>query len=171
MLRDLAATGVELVGVDASMTLTYRSEYDMLAEADRPPPVLLVQEWLARHRDDIPNASSAGGDYLLLPHCSERSLALSTLRDWQTAFAAAGASLQVLPSGCCGMAGTYGHETEHRATSEHIYGMSWGPHVNRWAQSGHLLATGYSCRSQVKIMDQRTLAHPAEALLARLGRP
>ena len=54
MLRDLAATGVELVGVDASMTLTYRSEYGMLPEADRPPPVLLLQEWLARRCDAIP---------------------------------------------------------------------------------------------------------------------
>jgi Fe-S oxidoreductase len=171
MLRELAATGVELVGVDASMTLTYRSEYSMLPDADRPPPVLLMQEWLARHRDAIPKTSGTDHDYLLLPHCSERSLALSTVRDWQTAFAAAGASLQVLPSGCCGMAGTYGHETEHRATSEQIYGMSWGPQVDRFAQSGRLLATGYSCRSQVKIMDQQTLAHPAQALLACLSKP
>lgn len=170
MLRDLAATGVELVGVDASMTLTYRSEYAMLAEADRPPPVLLIQEWLARHRDAIPNTVGAGDEYLLLPHCSERSLALSGLRDWQTAFAAAGASLRVLPSGCCGMAGTYGHETEHRATSEQIYGMSWGHQVSSWAQSGRLLATGYSCRSQVKIIDGSMLAHPAQAMLACLGK-
>jgi (R)-2-hydroxyglutarate dehydrogenase len=170
MLRELAATGVELVGVDASMTLTYRSEYAMLAEADRPPPVLLVQEWLARHHDAIPKASGSGDEYLLLPHCSERSLALSTLRDWQTVFASAGASLRVLPSGCCGMAGTYGHEAEHRSTSEKIYEMSWGPQVIRSAQSGRLLATGYSCRSQVKIMDQQMLAHPAQALLGCLGR-
>ncbi|ABD88267.1 D-2-hydroxyglutarate dehydrogenase YdiJ [Rhodopseudomonas palustris] len=170
MLRDLAATGIELVGVDASMTLTYRSEYDMLAEADRPPPVLLLQEWLARHRDAIPRMVGAGGEYLLLPHCSERSLALTSLRDWQTAFAAAGTSLRVLPSGCCGMAGTYGHETEHRASSEQIYGMSWGRQVKRWAQSGRLLATGYSCRSQVKIIDGQMLAHPAQALLACLGK-
>jgi Fe-S oxidoreductase len=170
MLRDLAAIGVELVGVDASMTLTYRSEYGMLDEADRPPPVLLIQEWLALHRDAIPKAPSAGDEYLLLPHCSERSLALSSLRHWQTAFAAAGASLRVLPSGCCGMAGTYGHEAEHRTTSEQIYGMSWGRQVGKWAQSGHLLAAGYSCRSQVKIMDRQVLAHPAQALLACLGR-
>jgi FAD/FMN-containing dehydrogenase/Fe-S oxidoreductase len=168
MLRDLAASGVELVGVDASMTLTYRSEYGMLAEADRPPPVLLLQEWLARRCDAIPKTSSADEEYLLLPHCSERSLALSSLRDWQAAFAAAGANLRVLPSGCCGMAGTYGHEAEHRATSEQIYGMSWGPQVSRWAQSGRLLATGYSCRSQVKIMAGQPLLHPAEALLVRL---
>ncbi|WP_342731225.1 FAD-binding and (Fe-S)-binding domain-containing protein [Bradyrhizobium sp. B117] len=168
MLRELAATGVELVGVDASMTLTYRSEYDMLPDADRPPPVLLPGEWLARHCEAIPKTSGADSEYLLLPHCSERSLALSSLRDWQAAFAAAGASLRVLPSGCCGMAGTYGHEAEHRATSEQIYGMSWARHVAESAQGGRLLATGYSCRSQVKIIDGQSLLHPAQALLARL---
>jgi FAD/FMN-containing dehydrogenase/Fe-S oxidoreductase len=168
MLRELAAAGVELVGVDASMTLTYRSEYGLLPEADRPPPVLLVQEWLSRHRNAIPKATGASGEYALLPHCSERSLAVSTLRDWQTAFAAAGVPLRVLPSGCCGMAGTYGHEVEHRATSEQIYGMSWRPQVAQWAPSGRLLATGYSCRSQAKILDGQLLSHPAQALLVCL---
>jgi (R)-2-hydroxyglutarate dehydrogenase len=168
MLRELAATGLELVGVDASMTLTYRSEYGMLPDADRPPPVLLVQEWLAGHLDAIPERTKSGEEYLLLPHCSERSIALSSLRDWQSAFAAAGASLRILSSGCCGMAGTFGHEAEHRNTSEKIYDMSWKRQVGKWVSSGHLLATGYSCRSQVKLVDQQTLRHPAEALLVCL---
>lgn len=167
MLRALAATGVELMGVEPSMTLTYRAEYGMLPEADRPPPVLLPQEWLARHRDAIP-AGRGEGEFLLLPHCTERSLALTTLRDWQFAFAATGASLHILPSGCCGMAGTYGHEAEHRATSEHIYSMSWARHVAAHATGGRLLATGYSCRSQAKLIDGRRLSHPAQALLASL---
>jgi len=168
MLRELAATGVELIGVDPSMTLTYRSEYDLLAQADRPPPVLLLQEWLAHHREIIPRAIKSGGEYLLLPHCSERSLAVASLRDWQTAFEAAGAKLRVLPSGCCGMAGTYGHEAEHRTTSEQIYRMSWGPQVALWANGSRLLASGYSCRSQVKLVDGQILPHPAQALLALL---
>jgi Fe-S oxidoreductase len=168
MLRGLAATGVELVGVDPSMTLTYRSEYGMLPEADRPPPILLIQEWLANHPDAMQRATRVATEYFLLPHCSERSIALSSLRQWQSAFSAVGASLRVLPSGCCGMAGTYGHEAEHRATSEAIYGMSWARHVAQRAQSGRLLATGYSCRSQVKLVDRRALSHPAEALLACL---
>lgn len=170
MLQALDATGVELVGVDTSMTLTYRSEYGMLPDADRPPPVLLVQEWLARHLDAIPRAAAEGAAFALLPHCSERSLAVGSLRDWQEAFAAAGARLRVLPSGCCGMAGTYGHEAEHRETSEQIYRMGWGPQVARGAPEGRLLATGYSCRSQAKIMDGAVLPHPAQALLACLGK-
>jgi Fe-S oxidoreductase len=66
------------------------------------------------------------------------------------------------------MAGNFGHEAEKRATSEQIYGMSWARHVGEWAQSGRLLAAGYSCRLQVKIMDGQPLLHPAQALLARL---
>jgi (R)-2-hydroxyglutarate dehydrogenase len=168
MLRELSATGVELVGVDPSMTLTYRSEYGMLPETDRPPPVLLIQEWLANHTDAIPRSAKPGTEYLLLPHCSERSIALPSLRQWQSAFIAAGASLRILQSGCCGMAGTYGHEAEHRATSEAIYGMSWSRQVAQCAGDGRLLATGYSCRSQVKLVDRKVLSHPAEALLACL---
>jgi Fe-S oxidoreductase len=168
MLRELAATGVDLVGVDPSMTLTYRSEYGMLPEQDRPPPVRLIQEWLADHLDAIPRTVGSTAEYLLLPHCSERSIALASLREWQSAFNAAGARLRILPSGCCGMAGTYGHEAEHRATSETIYGMSWGRQVAQWAQGGNLLATGYSCRSQVKLIDRQALLHPAQALLDRL---
>ncbi len=49
-----------------------------------------------------------------------------------------------------------------------IYGMSWGPQVAKWAGNGRLLATGYSCRSQVKIVDGVALPHPAQALLACL---
>jgi len=167
MLNELAGTGVELVGVDPSMTLTYRSEYTMLPEPDRPS-VLLIQEWLAGHLDKIPWVGT-GTEFLLLPHCSERSIALSSLRDWQAAFTAAGATLRVLPSGCCGMAGTYGHEAEHRVTSEKIYSMSWEHQVAKWAQSGRLLATGYSCRSQVKLLNRQALLHPAQALLASLS--
>jgi FAD/FMN-containing dehydrogenase/Fe-S oxidoreductase len=171
MLRALAAMGVSLVGTDPSMTITYRSEYKMLPKADQPPPVLLLQELLARHLERIPPAAEPMGEFLLLPHCTERSMAVSSLRDWQAAFNAAGASLRLLPSGCCGMAGTYGHEAEHRETSERIYAMSWGPHVSRWAAGGRLMATGYSCRSQVKIIAGQRLPHPAETLLACLRTP
>jgi len=170
MLRALAATGVELVGVDPSMTLTYRAEYLSLPDGLRPPHVLLLQEWLARHLDSI-SAGAARFEYLLLPHCTERTTAQPSLHAWQAAFAAAGSSLGVLAAGCCGMAGTYGHEVEHRATSERIYRLSWSDHVGAAAGGGNLLATGYSCRCQAKLIDGVALRHPAQALLACLKGP
>jgi len=165
MLQDLAAIGVDLVGLDPSMTLTYRSEYAGALEKGRLPSVLLVQEWLARHLDALPTLG-IGAEYRLLPHCTERATAPAAVREWQTVFAKCGLGLKILPSGCCGMAGTWGHEAEHRATSEHIYALSWARHVAQAGQTGRLLADGYSCRSQVKLIDGVKLNHPVQALLA-----
>jgi Fe-S oxidoreductase len=172
MLRAMEATGIALVGLDPSMTLTYRAEY---AALDLPalPRVHLVQEWLAERladrRDVQPPAVQTSGDYLLLPHCTERTTAQPALRDWQRVFSALNQTLTVVPSGCCGMAGTYGHETEHRGMSEHIYSLSWAHHVAQAGASGRLLADGYSCRSQVKIIDGVRLKHPVQALLAAVN--
>ncbi len=134
------------------------------------PTVLLVQEWLARHRERLP-AVGGGAAYRFLPHCTERTTALAAVRDWSSVFAAFGLQLDVLPSGCCGMAGTWGHEAEHRAMSERIYGLSWAGHVAAAGESGTLLADGYSCRSQAKLIDGVRLPHPVQALLAAIRRP
>ena len=58
MLRDLADTGVDLIGLDPSMTLTYRSEYAGALNGIPLPRVRLVQEWLGEHLDTI---TAAGG--------------------------------------------------------------------------------------------------------------
>ncbi len=171
MLSELAGTGVPLVGVDPSVTLTYRSEYpEAGVEA---PPVLLLQEWLARRdglarRDDVPLPALSGEPFRLLPHCTERTNAAASLRDWQTAFAHHGLALDVVAAGCCGMAGTYGHEAEHRALSGDIYRLSWQRHVDAAQPSSQLLATGYSCRSQIRRFGGVAPPHPAQALLAAI---
>ena len=82
-----------------------------------------------------------------------------------------GLKLTILPSGCCGMAGTYGHEAEHRDMSERIYGLSWAHHLAGTASQGTLLATGYSCRSQVKLVDGVQLRHPVQAILGAVREP
>jgi Fe-S oxidoreductase len=164
MLRAIAQTGTPLIGLDPSMTLTYRHEYPAALGQDAAPPVMLVQEWLAGHVDSLPCRESKA-EYRLLPHCTERTLAPGSLRTWQDGFARCGLTLHILPSGCCGMAGTYGHETEHRATSELIYSQSWAKHVRAYGPSGKLLATGYSCRSQAALIDRAKLHHPVQVLL------
>jgi Fe-S oxidoreductase len=127
----------------------------------RAPRVRLVQEWLGQRLDTLPRVGS-GEEYRLLPHCTEHTTALSAVRDWQSVFSAFGFTLKVLPLGCRRMAGTWGHEAER------IYALSWARHVADAGGGGWLVADGYSCRSQVKIIDGTRLAHPVQALLAGL---
>ncbi|MBO1073909.1 D-2-hydroxyglutarate dehydrogenase YdiJ [Roseomonas marmotae] len=164
MLRALADTGVELVGLDPSMTLTYRAEYVGALGAEAPK-VRLPQEWLATRLALLPRLPEAE-PLLLLPHCTERTNAVASLKDWQAVFSHLGAPVRVLSSGCCGMAGTYGHEAEHREISERLYDMGWRQKVA--AHGGRLMVTGYSCRSQIKRFDGLRLDHPIQALLRRL---
>ena len=166
MLRALGDTGVPLIGIDPSMTLTYRAEYAAILKLPQLPKVMLIQEWLSKHLDVLPGADS-NSEYFLLPHCTERTTATASLKDWERIFARCGATLHVLSSGCCGMAGTYGHEAEHRATSEKIYSMSWANYVAQHGGSERLLSTGYSCRAQVALVDRQQLLHPVQALLQR----
>ncbi len=53
------------------------------------------------------------------------------------------------------------------ATSEVIYGQSWARRVAE-SPEGTLLADGYSCRCQAKLIDGRALPHPVQALLAHV---
>jgi FAD/FMN-containing dehydrogenase/Fe-S oxidoreductase len=163
LLRSLARSGVPLVGLDPSMTLTYRSEYAQALSGDDLPRVHLLQEWLATQLDRIA-PRPVGATLRLLPHCTERTNAPGAVRDWQAVFTHLGLRLDVPAAGCCGMAGTYGHEARNRATSEAIYGLSWARHVAD-APGGTLLADGYSCRSQAKLVDGVRLRHPVQALL------
>jgi (R)-2-hydroxyglutarate dehydrogenase len=167
MLRALGNTGVELIGLDPSMTLTYRAEYADVLPPAQLPKVMLVQEWLST-RVGTPPGTATGFEFCMLPHCTERTTAAASLKDWEHIFTKFGATLKILPSGCCGMAGTYGHEAEHRATSQKIYAMSWANYVAENRGNGRLLSTGYSCRSQTVLIDGEKLLHPVQALLKML---
>ncbi|WP_372741982.1 FAD-binding and (Fe-S)-binding domain-containing protein [Neptunomonas sp.] len=165
MLRALDQSGVPLIGVDPSMTLTYRQEYAQAV--DRLPTVNLIQEWLATQQALI-SVKAAGlpeRTFTLMAHCTEKTSAAPSIKQWQQIFSALGQTLNVQALGCCGMSGTYGHEAENLATSKKIYDLSWRDVVNAEDTKGQLVATGYSCRSQVKRMDDKQIRHPAQALL------
>ena len=142
------------------MTLTYPGRICSRAGRTQVPRVLLVQEWLAQHLD-APASPSTTED-LLLPHCTERTTARPAC-GWQAVFAACGQRCDPA-SGCCGMAGTYGHEAEHRAMSERIYGLSWANHVAEQGKDGRLLATAIPAGSQAALIDGVKLLHPVQAL-------
>lgn len=162
----LQRTGITLVGLDPAMTLVYRQEYTKIKGAEAPN-VLLPQEWLASLQTK--NVDPINGQtFKFLPHCTEKTNEPGSPALWQQAFSAMGLKLQIIASGCCGMSGTYGHETRNVKTSEVIYGQSWQPLIERHDNDGTLVADGYSCRSQVKRLDGEVLMHPLQVLLDQL---
>ena len=173
-LKTLADFGVPLVGIDPAMTLTYRQEYIRVLGPDAVPEILMLQEWLVAQSPVlaarlVPHGLK-GDDpgYRLLSHCTEKTNAPGSPKGWQQVFGAFGLQLDLVVTGCCGMSGTYGHEARNRETSKTIYAQSWQPVVEDDANAGRLLATGYSCRSQVKRFSDNDLPHPLQALLREL---
>lgn len=166
----LAELGVTLVGLDPSMTLTFRSEYAASPETQTKARVLLPQEWLRDHLHSLKiDNPSIPERLILLPHCTERTNATASLADWRQVFRAAGVDLEIADVGCCGMAGTFGHEVRNRSISEKLYAMSWKSQIDRLTKQRVIMATGYSCRSQVKEIDRKTVPHPISVLDAMMG--
>ncbi|MEX1057721.1 MAG: (Fe-S)-binding protein, partial [Natronospirillum sp.] len=164
-LRGLSSFKVPFVGVDPSMVLAFRSEYRALLGDAAVPDVLLPQEYLATHLPLQPAVQATEhSTWYLLAHCTESTNAAPSIQQWQQVYQRLGLTLKVLSVGCCGMAGTYGHETRNRTNSEVIYDLSWRALVENPAYRDRLVATGYSCRSQSQRLSGATLPHPLKAL-------
>lgn len=166
LLNRAAAGGMPLVGIEPAVTLTYRQEYqrDYGHVAPRGKyRVLMLQEWLSEYLNGKPeHAPRNDGKYFLAQHCTEKTQSPAATKQWQSVFTHFGLQLEILNLGCCGMSGTYGHEAEHREQSEALYKLSWLEKSRQYQD--RMLATGYSCRSQVKLMENRRMAHPVEIL-------
>ncbi|KDB46094.1 D-2-hydroxyglutarate dehydrogenase YdiJ, partial [Glaesserella parasuis] len=132
LLNRVAKLGIAMVGVDPALTLIYREEYRQILKDDCGEfKVLLAHEWLLAQ---LKNGSldhckkSAETDRLpwhLFAHCTESTSLPNSLKEWQQIFAHFGETLTEENIGCCGMAGTFGHETKHLAMSKGIYAQSW----------------------------------------------
>ena len=171
MLKALDQTGVPLIGIDPSMTLTYRQEYGYVIPDKDLPKVQLIQEWLVSQTDKMAAFNSnklPSAEFKLLAHCTEKTSAAPSIRLWQDVYASMGHKLSIEAVGCCGMSGTYGHETQNADTSREIYSLSWSEVINAPENKHKLVATGYSCRSQVKRIDDQRIPHPIQMLLAQL---
>ncbi len=166
-LKQLADSGITLVGIDAAVTLTYRDEYKEVM-GDESPEVLLLSEWFARQSGVLRRLNLKLHDereFLLLGHCTETSNVPAAAAQWQQLFSDVGLKLKYQATGCCGMAGIYGHETRNQAVSRKLYDLSWKAVVQNPHNQDRLVASGYSCRSQVKRYGDGAIPHPIQTLL------
>lgn len=162
-LSQLSELALPLVGVDPSMVLCYRDEYQkVLGDARGEFKVQLVHEWLMQI--ELPEVEAPSTiEYGLFGHCSEKTALPASEKQWQQIFKQTGLELSVVSVGCCGMAGTFGHESSHLQESTGIYNLSWQQAVARFTPE-QVLATGYSCRSQVARFEEFKPKHPLQIL-------
>lgn len=166
-LNRVARLGCPMAGVDPALVLCYRDEYKTVLPPEKQQfRVMLVHEFLTEHTDLLPvkDVSEDTPPWYLFSHCTESTALPDSVKIWQNLFRRFGASLQFVSTGCCGMAGTYGHEMPNLARSKGIYQLSWAQPYQS-LPSERCLTTGYSCRSQVKRMEGKVMLHPLQALL------
>jgi Fe-S oxidoreductase len=162
-LNQLQNLAIPMIGIDPSMVLCYRDEYSKVLGKSRGQfKVQLVHEWLLQL--ELPKGKQVNQqNYALFGHCSEKTALPESEKQWQQIFQQVGLNLSTVAVGCCGMAGTFGHESSHLAESTGIYQLSWQQAVEQY-QPEDILATGYSCRSQVARFAQFKPKHPLQVL-------
>lgn len=168
-LSQVAELHIPMVGVDPALVLCYRDEYvEVLGDERGDFDVLTVHEWLLPRLSEF--SSQEADDvqpWYLLAHCTEKTKLPNAEKEWIAIFNHFGAALQAVPVGCCGMAGTFGHEVDKLQISKDIYALSWQPSLDKLPKE-RCLITGYSCRSQVKRFEKIQPKHPLQALLSLL---
>ena len=164
VLNRFAALKVTLVGFDPAMVLTLREEYPAILKKNCNYHVLLPQEWLSQALEkEEPLPLQEEKPYYLFSHCTEKSKIPQSPAVWESIFKTFGLTLIPVPTGCCGMAGTFGHESEHLRESQALFQLSWSERLEN-IEFQQTLATGYSCRSQANRLIYREIQHPVQVL-------
>ena len=161
-LNQVASKDMVVLGIEPSVVMLFRDEYPQYANGlELSCEVKLLQEWLSKislHR------VRSDHRYVLLGHCMEYDGNCSLHQLWEDVFFQAGLCLRSASVGCCGMAGAFGHDAHHQDMSQRIYGQSWGPVLEGLEEDEIPLATGFSCRSQVKRFGGQSIQHPIQIL-------
>jgi FAD/FMN-containing dehydrogenase/Fe-S oxidoreductase len=175
-LREAAAAGLPLIGIEPSCIACFRDEYPSLLKCDDALLVakraLFFEEFItdlaAKGELDLPFAPAKVSKTIKVhTHCYQKALGtadkvLAMLRLLPNT------GVEAIDSGCCGMAGSFGFEKEHYEISMAIGEQALFPAVRSASADTKIVAAGTSCRQQIKDGTARKAIHPilllAEAL-------
>ncbi|ADB41038.1 FAD-binding and (Fe-S)-binding domain-containing protein [Spirosoma linguale] len=178
LLKDKVSAETPLVGLEPSAILTFRDEYpdlvdeSLVADAKRiAENALTFEEFIAREMEAgriKPEQFTTETRLIKLHgHCQQK--AVSSLVPGKKALSLPkNYTVQLIPSGCCGMAGSFGYEAEHYEVSMKVGELVLFPTVRQQPDGVIIAAPGTSCRHQIKDGTSRTAQHPAEILFDAL---
>ena len=178
LLKDIITNETPLIGIEPSAILTFRDEYPELVDeslADDAQKlaknVLLIEEFIAGEIDKkaISKAQFTKEKKLikLHGHCQQKSLS-SLVHPKKMLSLPENYEVQIIPSGCCGMAGSFGFEKEHYDLSMKIGELVLLPTVRQQKDDVMIAASGTSCRHQIHDGTGRHAQHAVEILYEAL---
>lgn len=170
-----AKKGIPIVGLEPSCLLTLKDEFSaLLGHLNEDCKIVADQ---CTTFDEFVNSHLKNGklplplqqidkQILVHGHCHQKAIVgitptLNVLR------AIPGANVSEIPSGCCGLAGSFGYEKEHYHISIDIGNLHLFPTIEN-NQDALIVADGFSCRSQIAHGTQRIALHLAEVITIAL---
>ncbi|MBV8099419.1 MAG: FAD-binding protein [Verrucomicrobia bacterium] len=180
LLKDIITAETPLIGVEPSAILGFRDEIPELVPGhlirsaeDLGKNAFLIDEFIAREADRAKirgNAFTQESRRIKLHgHCHQKALS-SVAATVKSLKLPGNYQVEVIPSGCCGMAGSFGYEKEHWTVCQQIGELVLFPAVRSAPSDTILAAPGTSCRHQIKDATGRIARHPAEILFDALAR-
>jgi FAD/FMN-containing dehydrogenase/Fe-S oxidoreductase len=177
-LRHHITAEVPLIGIEPSAIITFKDEYLTLVDKE----LLNDANHIARHTymvDEFIVKEMYKGNIVkeqfipderkikLHGHCYQKAFHLVDYTEKALALPP-NYSVEVIPSGCCGMAGSFGYEKEHYEVSMKVAELVLLPELRKTAAETLVAAPGTSCRHQIKDGLARNSYHPTEILYAAL---
>src|ERR1700730_16651443 len=174
LLKDVVTEQTPIIGIEPSAILGFRDEVPDLVPAGLidaaktlAKHALLIDEFMAREADAgrirRETFTQEARNIKLHGHCHQKSIAslTPTVKSLELPL---NYKVQLIPSGCCGMAGSFGYEEEHFELSIQIGELVLFPAVRSAPADTLIVAPGTSCRHQIKDGTGGVGRQPAEAL-------
>jgi FAD/FMN-containing dehydrogenase/Fe-S oxidoreductase len=174
IFKNIITKETPLLGIEPSAILSFRDEYPRLVADEEietakqlAKNVLLVDEFISQEI----MAGNITADIFtkekktikLHGHCHQKALSSVNHSAWLVGLPE-NYTVEVIPSGCCGMAGSFGYEAEHYEVSMKIGEQTLFPAVRSASADTIIAAPGTSCRHQIKDGTKREALHPVEVL-------
>jgi FAD/FMN-containing dehydrogenase/Fe-S oxidoreductase len=172
-LKPWIEAGVPIVGLEPSCLTVFRDELGMLFPHDEDAKRLsaqavLLSELIDREAADRP-LPQVRRKAIVHGHCHHKSVL--GMEPERRVLDRLGLDHQILDSGCCGMAGSFGFERQHYDVSVAVGELVLLPAVRGAAADTILIADGFSCREQIAQSGGRTAMHLADVIAMGLDGP
>lgn len=176
-LKGKISDDIHFVGFEPSAILSFRDEYPKICAPKNietaeklASKVQLIDEFLADQLEEgswsEKSFKKTKKEVLIHGHCHQKALGgitptkkiLNVPKNFKST---------LIPSGCCGMAGSFGYEKEHYSTSMKIGELVLFPFIKK-AKNKTVVASGFSCRHQIQDGTKIKALHPIELLAENL---